>query len=107
MEDRRRFERFPLELPVRIDWVDPGQNRETLALVTKDVSAGGAFIPTKEEIPTGTRVQLRLVVTSKKLKELSCAQALVRVKGTVIRRDPTGIAICFDEDYDLTSLRIV
>ena len=100
VRERRKFERFSLGLPTRIEVVSPQQKNETFELLTSDVSAGGAFFPTNKPFPTGTQVQLRLILLNEIIRELTGAQGCVRLVGKVIRSNLTGMAIYFDENYD-------
>ena len=98
-EERRKFDRFDLSLPTKIEMVTAGGEQEILDLVTTNISAGGAFLRTKEAIPKGTRVVLNLSLSVEWMRQLTGSQALVEVGGTVVRSDPEGTAICFDENY--------
>ena len=100
MRERRKFERFSLGLPTKIELVSPQEKKETFEFLTSDVSAGGAFFPTNEPFPNGTQVQLRLILRNGIIKELTGTQGCVRLEGKVIRSDPSGMAIYFDENYD-------
>ena len=98
VEERRKSERYPLQLPIRIELVDSEQEKETLDLLTSNISEGGTFIPTHEPIPKGTCVQVRLILVNDTVKKLSGAQGCILVGGTVVRAGSIGIAICFDKD---------
>jgi len=100
MAEQRKFERFTLRLPSIVETVGTGQEEETFDLVSKDVCAGGAFYPTDKIIRKGTKVKLRLTLSSETLKELTGTQGFLEIGGTVVRTAPNGIAICFDENYD-------
>ena len=103
MEEKRKYERFVLCLPAKIEVVTSG-NQEALDLVTSDVSAGGAFFHTAEPIPDGAEVNVRLVVGSERIKEITGAQGLLKVAGTVVRSSPIGMAICFDGKHQIMPL---
>jgi len=81
------------------------KGRQISDLITSDISAGGAFFPDAEVIPEGTPVRLTLTVASEKLKELTGAQSLIKVEGTVVRIEPAGIAICFDGECQILGLQ--
>ena len=100
VRERRKFERFSLRLPTKIEVVSPEQKRDTFELLTSDVSAGGAFFPTNEPLPTNTQVQLRLILLNEMIRELTGAQGCMMLEGVVVRSGPTGMAIYFDENYD-------
>ena len=104
MHERRKYERFDLRLPGKIEMVTPGKP-EVLGAVTKDISAGGAFFHTEEPVPEGERVKLIMILSSEKLKELTQTECLIKVVGTVVRSDPKGMAIGFDDNYQVMPLK--
>ena len=106
MRERRKFERLSLRLPTKMEVVSPQQKRDTFELLTSDVSAGGAFFPTNEPLPTGTQVQLQLTLASETIRELTAAQGCMTLEGTVVRSGPTGMAVHFDENYDTVTTRV-
>jgi len=55
----------------------------------RDISEGGAYIETEQSIKVGQRLVMSL---SSPALESSCA-----INGTVVRRDPAGIGVRFDE----------
>ena len=105
MQEKRKYERFDLGLPGKIIVVDWGLG-EVLNVVTSDVSAGGAFVHTTTPKAIGARVKLRLNVRSKKLKELTGAQGLLKVAGTVVRSSAQGIAICFHGEPEVVPIAV-
>lgn len=103
MKERRKYERFQLALPARIETVISGKKR-IFDLHTKDISAAGAFLYTAEQFPVGTRFHLEMTVPSKRIRELTGAQSVIDVEGTVVRCTPTGVAICFDGECEILTL---
>jgi c-di-GMP-binding flagellar brake protein YcgR len=101
--ERRRFERFALDLPTEIEIATTGLEQRSLSLTTTNLSAGGAFFRTSEVIPTGTRVELKMVICCDHIQEMTGAQGCLEVDGTVVRCDALGIAVCFDENYKFSS----
>jgi len=79
--------------------------KQIFDLETRNISAGGAFINTIEQFPEGTRFKLDLTVTSEKIKELTGAKSLIESEGSVVRSTLTGVAIQFDRDCRIMSLR--
>ena len=55
----------------------------------RDISEGGAYIETEQSVKVGQRLVMTL---SSPVLERSCA-----IQGTVVRRDPAGIGVRFDE----------
>jgi hypothetical protein len=105
MQEKRKYERFALGLPGKIIAVESGPG-EVLNVVTRDVSAGGASVHTATPKAIGARVKLRLNVTSTKLKELTGAQGLLKVAGTVVRSNAQGIAICFHGEPEVVPIAV-
>lgn len=103
MKDRRQHERFAIALPAWIEVVT-AEGRRKLDFLTRDVCAGGAFFQTDKTLPKGTQVRVDLAVPNERLKELTGAETLIRVTGKVARSDSTGMAICFDENYQILKL---
>jgi hypothetical protein len=104
MEDRRTYERFTLMLPARMEMVISGR-KQIFDLKTSNVSAGGAFLNTSNQIPEGTRLQLKLTIPCEKIKELTGAQSYIEVEGIVVRCTPDGVAICFDGECQILGLK--
>lgn len=103
MEERRRFERFQLRLPVRMEVIISGK-RQIYDLETKDISAAGVLIDTSERFSEGTPVQLSMTLSSNRIQELTGAQSLIKVKGTVVRSAPSGLAVSFEGRREILSL---
>ena len=104
MKERRKYERFQLVLPSKMEMITEGK-RQIFNLKTKDISASGVFLNTKEQFPEGTRCQLELTIESKRIQELTGSQSYVKVEGVVVRSTPDGVAICFDGECQILSLR--
>jgi hypothetical protein len=104
MKERRKYERFPLTVPARMERMSSDQ-KEIFDLETQNISACGAFINTTEQFPEGTRFELSLIVTSKIIKELTGAKSLIRSEGDVVRCTPKGLAINFDRKCHIMSLK--
>ncbi|MGD2126552.1 MAG: PilZ domain-containing protein [Desulfobacteraceae bacterium] len=99
--ERRKLERFSIELPAKIEVTGSAQEQEILDLLTKDVSSGGAFFHTKKSLPVGTEVKIDLILPIKKLKRFldNRKEVYINVSGTVLRSESDGMAIGFNEDY--------
>jgi hypothetical protein len=73
MKERRAYERFELGLPTRVE-IETAGKKLIFNLRTRDISAAGAFLLTKEKLSEGTRCQLELTVPSERIKELTGAK---------------------------------
>ena len=101
MEDKRKLERFELKMPAKIEAVDVGPRQVAVDLHTNDVCAGGAFFPTLDPLPEGTRVNVEMLLPLERLKVLkeSSRQVFLLIKGTVLRCQDNGMAVEFTENY--------
>ena len=104
MENRRVYERFDLEVPARIAVVGSGQAGE-LSLKTSNICAGGAFFVTTDLLPEGTKVTMDLILSIEKLEKMLDSYCRIKVDGEVIRKESRGIAIRFDEDYEIMPVK--
>ena len=104
MKERRTYERFQLSLPARLE-MNSAEKKEIFELQTRDISAAGAFLTTTEQFSEGARCQLELTVASKKIRELTGAQGLIKIEGTIVRSTPEGVAVCFDGECEILGLK--
>ncbi len=102
MEEQRLYKRFSAKLPVRLEAITSRRLR-VLNVETKDISATGAFIYTKEAsyIPDDTRFILNssdlnnIRIKLKKLKHMK------NCTGNMVRSTSEGIAIRFNRPVEL------
>ena len=104
MLERRTYERYELEVPVRVE-IDVLGKEEVFEFQTNNISAAGAFLNAGDDFSEGTRCRLELTIPSARIKELTGAQSLIKVAGTVVRSTPEGVAICFDGDCQILGLK--
>ncbi len=106
MEEKRRLERFDLRAPAKIVPIDIGLRRKELSLETRDICAGGAFFHTSQTLPEGTVVDVEVILPLDKLEIIKASSKKIRLKvsGKVVRSEASGIAVCFDEDYQICQL---
>lgn len=104
--ERRRLERFDLQVPAKIQVLSPPDTASILELMTKDICAGGAYFPTKTALAAGTKVKLDILLPVRSADTLGDGtRGLIKVNGTVIRSGPAGMAIGFDTGYLITPFR--
>ncbi len=101
--EKRKLDRFNLEIPAKVEVTTLDQEKEIFDLLTSDICAGGAFFHTSQPLPEGTTVKIDLILSLGKLKELKddFKHAHIEVAGTVLRSESAGMAICFNEDYQI------
>jgi hypothetical protein len=105
MDDQRAFERFELRVPATLGIEGPEREKEDISLLTSNICAGGAFFQTEEPLPQGTRVRMEFTLSIDKLKEMLASHCRIKVRGEVVRTDASGIAVCFDEDYEIMPVK--
>ena len=100
MNERRKLERFDLRVPAKIKVVGLDHKRETLNLMTEDISAGGAFFHAPDPLPKGTQVEIDLIL-DRGLRDGEGRRAYIKLGGAVLRSDAAEMAICFDRSYKI------
>jgi hypothetical protein len=108
-EEKRGLERFDLEIPARIRKSISKKEEGTIDLLTSDISSGGAFFHTTKPLEEGTDVKIDLILPIsglyKKLDEGSregeYKRAFIKISGKVLRAESRGMAIVFNEDYEI------
>ena len=103
MKERRKFERFTLTLPVRLETIELGR-RKVLDNETRDISVSGTFIPSLKSFPEGTRFVLDFTIPSDDIKEFKYVKSLKGSTGTLVRSNSKGMAVHFDRDSYIVSL---
>jgi hypothetical protein len=108
IDQKRKMERFPVQLPASIFPAveEHEEHREAMNFLTRDACAGGVFIQTDKPLPLGTEVKIELVLPLIELKNFGEKGALLKVSGAVVRVTETGMAIGFNEDYHIWPLPI-
>jgi len=104
MKERRQFERYAITLPARVETII-SDRKEVFNLKTRNISASGAFIYTPQPFSKGTRFKIDLTMPSKRIKDLTGAEGLIESEGNVVRSTPEGVAIHFDRECQILSLR--
>ena len=103
MKERRKHDRFTYHLPVRIKVLNSG-NGKVLDLVTKDISASGAYFATLTSFPEGTRFKLDFTSPTDDLQGFRDIESLKKCTGRLVRSTNVGIAIQFDKECLVESL---
>ena len=104
MKKRRRYERFTLPLPVRIEAITSGR-KKVLDLYSRDISASGIFITTLTSFPEGTQFFLDFTIPTDSIKKLKDVKSLKGFMGSMVRSTPHGMAIHFDRECQIESLK--
>ena len=102
MKEKRRYERFAVQLPLNLKLLTSSRTRR-LDVETKDISASGAFIYTKDAsyIPDDTRFLIASSYAHIRNIELKKWKRLENCAGTMVRSTLEGIAIRFNRPVEL------
>jgi hypothetical protein len=91
--NKRKIERYELSIPALIIF-DTEQEKEPVEHITRDISSKGAFFYVDHSIQIGSGCKVDLVLPN---------QVHIKVAGTIIRSAQNGIAVCFDNKYQIFS----
>ncbi len=101
-KEQRQHKRFAATIPAKLDAIASSRTR-VLDVETKDISASGAFIYTKEAsyIPNDTRFILNSFNPKKSTIKLRKMKQLKNCACTMVRSTSEGIAIRFNRPVEL------
>ena len=96
--ERRKLERFSLEIPAELITGDEREYQKRIETRTRDLSANGAFVYLGRAPNVGTRVRLEMQAVIGSLPLLVNMPETVRitVEGRVVRQNAEGVGIAFD-----------
>jgi hypothetical protein len=110
MQDTRKFERFGIDAPVRIELIQSGRKWKVIETYISDLSAVGGFLPELQSLPVGQMLKADIYFLFEGPNP-SCQEGYelvtITVTGHVVRSGSAGTGIAFDEDYGVSSRRIV
>lgn len=85
---RRRHIRYPIRIPVSVQWLAPRGQKGSGKARTKDISEGGAFVFSRTLPPLGAIVELKVHLPP---KQAGAASSRLEMQGEVLRVDtPSG-----------------
>ena len=97
------MERFGLELRARVSLMNPGRDDEWINVITSNICAGGTFLLTRHPFRIGAKLNFEAVLPlSAKTSKLK--NALIKTSGVVIRSEEVGMALRFDDEYEILPL---
>ena len=102
MKEKRRYERFSVQLPLNLKLLTSSRIRR-LDVETKDISASGAFVYTKDAsyIPDDTRFLIASSYAHISNIKLKKWKRMENCAGTMVRSTSEGIAIRFNRPVEL------
>jgi hypothetical protein len=99
MNEQRAMNRFDLRLPVLINHCEQEMEQPPMALSTKNICAGGAYLLTDKPLPLESKVIMNVILPFNSQPEGN--RSSVKIGGSVIRVDDIGMAIAFEKTYSM------
>ena len=104
MKEKRQYNRVTIPIPVRLETMTTN-GKKVLDLETKNISASGTFIPTLTSFPEGTQFILDFTIMTDIIKIYNDVKMLNGFTGSMVRSTPHGLAIQFDKECQIESLK--
>jgi Tfp pilus assembly protein PilZ len=107
MMEKRKLERFDLEIPSTIESLDQSSKTDVVESLTSNICSGGAYFKTNQPLAVGTEIKIDLFLPLNKFKRLKsiCEKVHIDLRGIVLYSDPHGMGVCFDENYEIRPLK--
>ena len=102
--DRREMERFSFDLPALLSMPDDDKQEITYKVRTKNICSGGTYLVSESAVPAGTAVNMDLILPYRDGTGAQSRQTHIDISGTVIRCDETGMAVRFDNKYNIHAI---
>ena len=97
MIEKRKVERFDLQLEAFVSLPGESANTDMGNLVTRDISMSGVFLITDRPLPVGAKVNVDMILTLGGKKKQDSQQAWIKASGKILRTDNQGMAVGFDD----------
>ena len=101
-EEKRKMDRFSMELPAWISVVDESGKTRGFEFITKNICAGGAYLQTERPLMVGTDIEMSLILPLDNLPNLGKRRSRIEVSGKVVRSELQGFAVCFDKKHQIS-----
>jgi hypothetical protein len=105
MNNKRKFERFNIDVPAMVEIPSQDGQAERLDLEISNMSAEGILLKFARPLPEGSQVKIEVVLHFEELRGPADPEdtLILTATGHVLRSGPEGMAIRFDENYEITS----
>ena len=104
MIEKRKMERFDLQLEAFVSLPGSVSQNESESLVTRDISMCGAFLKTDSPLPVGSKICVDMILTLEGQKKQNSQKAWIKASGKVLRTDNEGMAVGFDDQSRILPL---
>lgn len=103
MIEQRKMERFPGQYDASLFVTDGTPDLAGHQLQTENICAGGAYLKSGKPLPIGTDVNIELLMPLGELMNMPGKEARVKAAGTIVRSSEDGMAIVFEEGFQIFS----
>ncbi len=101
---KRVRERFDVVTKCLIHVNDDNSSYGSKICHTTNISASGALLEAEDVLPVGAQIELNIVSLLNEKSGNNAEDDMIEITGTVLRTDESGIAVCFDNEYDVKSM---
>jgi len=98
--DKREFERYPIEAPVKVQYPGDLKASAELLLRSVNISAGGLFLSDNHPDIQGKKLTLEIELPLDKGGDDE-TMVVIKTTGTIVRTGPDGVAIRFNDNLDI------
>ena len=104
MGEKRKFGRYDINIPVKVEIQNQDGMSETINLEAINLAAEGVLIRQGMSLPECSEIKLEVIFNFEDLKTSENREGtlIMSVTGHVIRNGLDGIAIRFNEDYEMS-----
>lgn len=112
-DERRVHKRHSLQIQIKMTAETLSGKTPLMEFLSANVSAGGAFVETEKPLPLASKVRLdflfsledlqmlKFILSLETLKSWKGTRLWIRATGIVVRHEPNGMGIMFDENYQI------
>lgn len=104
MCDRRKFERYNINIPVSVEIMSRAGITETIDYEGINMAAGGMLIKRGQSLPENSPIRIEITLHFEELKTPENLEGalIMAVTGQVVRNESQGTAVRFHEDYKMS-----
>jgi hypothetical protein len=102
--EKRKMQRFAIAIPSIVWPQKDDDDGAPLSLVSRDVSAAGAFFLTSTLLDVGTRVRVVMLLELGDGDQQAAGKAQVTLSGTITRVEEKGMAVRFEKRYKISAV---
>ena len=107
MREKRKVERFDLQIETMLNVLDESIMDKTLILLSRDISCNGVYLTTENTLPIDTRLDLNVLLNQYELSSQSDERRInISASGKVVRINEQGMAVEFDKLFNVSHLKL-